>query len=118
MSNPIYEGPLYENVEEQQNSIPPPSAAGEGLTTSISNIYESSPVPIPNSQERGPDGVLGFYAMITAKSNGVGQQVEGREGGEEEEEEEEGMYTVMRTPTGISFTPSREDRFDWLSNRD
>lgn len=116
MSNPIYEGPLYENVEEEQNSIPPPSAAGEGLTISISNIYESSPVPIPNSQERVPDGVLGFYAMITAKSNdsqAVGEEVEGREGEGEEEE----MYTVMRTPTGISFTPSREDRLDWLSNR-
>lgn len=117
MSNPIYEGPLYENVEEQQNSIPPPSADGGGLTTSVSNIYESSPIAIPNSQERVPDGVLGFYAVITAKSNdsqAVGEEVEGRE----EEGVEEGMYTVMRTPTGISFTPSREDRFDWLGHRD
>ncbi|CAI8046182.1 hypothetical protein GBAR_LOCUS25522 [Geodia barretti] len=63
--NPIYEGPLYENMEESPGTSlppPPPSARRRGsVSRSVDNVYHSSPVPIPT----GPE-TEGLYAELLA----------------------------------------------------
>ena len=82
----------------------------------IDNIYHSDPVGIPSSSV-----AEGLYSELAWKrrqsqTSGVGE----REGGAEEEEEE--AYTVMSPATpatnGVSFTPYREDRAEWIPKRD
>ena len=119
--NPIYEGPLYENMEEHQNNISPPTYADRSHLSRAFNKYQSSPINIPSGVARAKEE-LEFYAVAASKKSRNSRSVEEDEGeGEiegEGEGEGEGTYTIMRTPTGISFTPSREDRNTWLGIRD
>ena len=118
VNNPIYEGPLYENVEEEQSSQPPPtSSTVHAMSTEFipntDNIYHSLPVNIPSGQ-----GWEFESAVVVRKSRHPHITEMGGSEREREEEGEEGAYTIMSTPSGISFTPSREDRATWLVNRD
>ena len=62
--NPIYEGPLYESLEETLSPLPPPLSArrrgsGECVSSAVGNLYTSSlPVPIPTSLENTQQGTL------------------------------------------------------------
>ena len=105
--NPIYESPLYENMEEQQQQ-----QQQSGFThlpcaerrDSIDNIYHSDPISIPSNS--------GMYSEVGRRKC----QPSGRE-----EVNEEDAYTVMRSPAtsnAVSFTPYHEDRVDWLLNKD
>ena len=116
--NPIYEGPLYENFEEQLNCRPPTTYATQPQTndasiTSNDNIYHTAPINIP-SQGREEEGV-GLYAELALKSSGVEAEERKSEGEASGAEE---MYTIMRSPVGSTATPNyREDRAVWLGNR-
>ena len=114
--NPIYEGPLYENVEEQQRQLPlPPLPSArrrlsKGLVTSVENMYHSSPIPVPSGSDSE-----GLYAELAARK----RESQATPTGDGEEE----VYTIM-SPVGpaeraaaLSFTPYLEDRAAWISNR-
>ena len=108
--NPIYESPLYENMEEQQQQqqqksgfTPLPCAERSDRVFSIDNIYHSDPITISSNS--------GMYSEVGMRKC----QPSGR--GEANEEDE---YTVMRTlasSNAVSSTPYHEDRVDWLINK-
>ena len=112
--NPIYEGPLYENMEESPPSLPPPPStrrrvSGGFIRRSVDNVYHSSPVPIPTGSE-----TEGLYAELTDRKQD--SQPTAPEEGEEE------TYTIMSpvgpaARDGLSFTPYMEDRAAWIGNR-
>ena len=125
VTNPIYEGALYETVEEQQSHQTPPTSTVQTMSTEVitstDNTYQSIPISIPSEQMREEREFEN--AVVIRKSHHSHNTEEREEVGEEKteeerEEEREGAYTIMSTPTGISFTPSREDRATWLVNRD
>jgi hypothetical protein len=113
--NPIYEGPLYENMEESPETSlppPPPSARRRGsVSRSVENVYHSSPVPIPT----GPE-TEGLYAELLAAKK---QESQTRAPGGEEEE----TYTIMSPAghaarDGLNSTPTyTEDRAAWIGKR-
>ena len=112
--NPIYEGPLYENMEESPGTSlpPPPSAMRRGsVSRSVDNVYHSSPVPIPT----GPE-TEGLYAELLAAKK---QESQTRVPGGEEEE----TYTIMSPAghaarDGLNSTPNyTEDRAAWIGKR-
>jgi hypothetical protein len=114
--NPIYEGPLYENMEESPGTSlpppPPPSARRRGsVSRSVENVYHSSPVPIPT----GPE-TEGLYAELLADKK---QQSQTRVLGDGEEE----TYTIMSPAghaarDGLNSTPTyTEDRAAWIGKR-
>ena len=108
--NPIYEGPLYESLEETLSPLPPPLSSvgrrGSGECVS-SNLYTSSlPVPIPTSLETTQQGTL-----LTPKTQPQDTPGPG----------EEDTYTVMSPAghaarDGYSFTPYMEDRAGWIGH--
>ena len=109
--NPIYEGPLYENMEESPGTSlpPPPSARRRGsVSRSVDNVYHSSPVPIPTDPE-----TEGLYAEPKK------QESQTRAPGDGEEE----TYTIMSPAghaarDGFNSTPTyTEDRAAWIANR-
>ena len=112
--NPIYEGPLYENMEESPGTSlppPPPSARRRGsVSRSVDNVYHSSPVPIPT----GPE-TEGLYAELLAAKK---QESQTRAPGDGEEE----TYTIMRPAghaarDGFNIDPYVEERAAWIGNR-
>jgi hypothetical protein len=112
--NPIYEGPLYENMEESRGTSlpPPPSARRRGsVSRSVDNVYHSSPVSTPT----GPE-TEGLYAELLAAKK---QESQTRAPGDGEDE----TYTIM-SPAGhaardrFNSTPTyTEDRAAWIANR-
>ncbi|CAI8046188.1 hypothetical protein GBAR_LOCUS25524 [Geodia barretti] len=113
--NPIYEGPLYENMEESPGTSlpppPPPSARRRGsVSRSVDNVYHSSPVPIPTDPE-----TEGLYAELLADKK---QESQTRAPGDGEEE----TYTIMRPAghaarDGFNIDPYVEERAAWIGNR-
>ena len=112
--NPIYEGPLYENIEERQgppppNPLPNPSSVGRRMSSSIvcsvDNVYLSSPISIPASQQERE----GVYCELK------------RPASLDTEQETEDAYTLMSPVAAVvataSFTPYLEDREMWIANR-
>ena len=78
--NPIYEGPLYENMEEFPPSLPPPPSTRRRVSGSliqiVDNGYQSSSVPIPTGSE-----IEGLYAELADRKQDsqptAGSEIEG-----------------------------------------
>ena len=109
-NNPIYEGPLYENIEERETPLPTihpqPLSLGRrmsrGLINGVDNVYQTSPIPIPSGEREG------VYAEL--KTGGPHNTTA----------EEEDAYTIMspvsRAATAINSTPYLEGRAAWIGN--
>ena len=97
VNNPIYEGQLYENVEEQQSSHLPPISSVDYIRnrdsiSSPENIYQTSPINISTGQGIGRGSVGQEESSLTGCRDGRDPQGCGGREGEGEEKDWDVYY--------------------------
>ena len=113
LNNPIYEGPMYDYLDDHHNNQPQlgqvnntVTASEEPVSNCTTNLYQSIPINIPTHYM---DNDFVSYQPIEHRDINMASTTADAESSKEEEE----TYTVMHTPIVMSHTPTVEDLRTW-----